>query len=1312
MSCRHRLVRGRGTPAVLLSVAMVAMALAITAQPATATPENSSTKPPAAAAAPQAAATAPPNSPATDAPVATHPRSVHCHSTDGTFDTCPDGSAEWSDVPPAQTPGTNAWVYADQGIVAPGRSTPDTFFLMYDECGVTTPLGPDQYFLISFDSVEPTDGHDGLHRYNVHIFSDGTIIEFENGVMQTDSSGNSRVATIDNQRGKAGFGASPNCPTPHLTVEYQIDLTQAGGDSYSPDPLFWGGTPPNIPPVAVNDEANLQGNDSVDVNVVQNDFDPDGSIDPSTVDVVSSPHHGTVTVSPSGVATYTRDDTFEDTDQFSYTVNDNEGATSNVAQVTIVGQCSSPQTIPVVLPAVTATPILNTLAKGYAVSYTPLALQFTTVTPTAPSFCSLTSSAGVLNVQLTCVHHLTLCPDFFPLGIPVTVATSTATASLDFYKTGDVPTPTPCDFDGGTVTDNCLLNPSGASTVLVKWSTPGFTIRDAFVGLLSHSTGPLTFWANLDPVASPTASLADQVNAVETLFHLTLISHLSAITSFAIIQDPPVELNVTSPSGQVTGRTDSGTVLEGIPGSVYSTSSGGGSTAIILDPDPGAYTVALEGSTGEPYSLSMETVDLYGDVTNASVQEVDSAGTVEPGMGTFTLTVPAGHRSPPQPLTAVRPGFDATPLPADDDGSTGLVPLGFQANLFGKTFSSLYVNNNGNITFDAPLPAFTPFDLTSTDRVIIAPFFADVDTRVGNVATYGTGSVDGMPAFGVTWPGVGCFDENTSVLNNFQVVLIDRSDIAPGDVDIEFNYNQIQWEAGQASGGDGSCLGGSAARVGFSQGTGAPGTFFELPGSGIPGAFLDSNPTGLIHSDRGSDQLGRYVFQVRNGATVVTGDRDGDGVPDDIDNCPNVFNPDQKDSNLNGIGDACETPGLTHSTAAFLEANLDGTTSAQPVDALVADEPDLMTRIEKIVAFRLANHLATNAAQETADLVNSAAALGLAAAPSIVSANIATFQVGTPGTFTVNAIGAPLPTLTETGGLPTGVTFDATTGVISGTPGSGSAGTYGLVITATNGVAPAATQLLTLTVATAATTTAVVASPARRGFGSPVTVTATVTPSSANALIPHGTVSFTLDGGTNPIAVEALTAKAGSGVASAGFITSGLGAGNHTVVAAYTGDANFAPSTSATTATVTVQCSATVTGPHPGALIVTTGTTCVIGAQIGGSVTIGSGAGVDIENSTVTGAVTSHAPEAFRSCGNEIGGTLSVTASTGFVVVGDSGDDRCAPNSISGALILQANTHGLDAVGNTILGSQTISGNSGAGAFPVDTAPHIGGNVQ
>jgi hypothetical protein len=35
-------------------------------------------------------------------------------------------------------------------------------------------------------------------------------------------------------------------------------------------------------------------------------------------------------------------------------------------------------------------------------------------------------------------------------------------------------------------------------------------------------------------------------------------------------------------------------------------------------------------------------------------------------------------------------------------------------------------------------------------------------------------------------------------------------------------------------------------------------------------------------------------------------DMDNDGIPNVIDNCPRLYNPNQLDVNCNGIGDACE----------------------------------------------------------------------------------------------------------------------------------------------------------------------------------------------------------------------------------------------------------------------------------------------------------------------------------------------------------------------------------------------------------------------
>ena len=94
--------------------------------------------------------------------------------------------------------------------------------------------------------------------------------------------------------------------------------------------------------------------------------------------------------------------------------------------------------------------------------------------------------------------------------------------------------------------------------------------------------------------------------------------------------------------------------------------------------------------------------------------------------------------------------------------------------------------------------------------------------------SFGTGAVNGHEAFGVNWLGVGCFSANASVANYFQLILIDRSDLAPGDFDIEFNYGPLIWDSGQASGGDAQCLGGTAAGQGTRADSGSPTNYRAL----------------------------------------------------------------------------------------------------------------------------------------------------------------------------------------------------------------------------------------------------------------------------------------------------------------------------------------------------------------------------------------------------------------------------------------------------------------------------------------------------
>jgi Nidogen-like/PEP-CTERM motif len=230
----------------------------------------------------------------------------------------------------------------------------------------------------------------------------------------------------------------------------------------------------------------------------------------------------------------------------------------------------------------------------------------------------------------------------------------------------------------------------------------------------------------------------------------------------------------------------------------------------------------------------------------------------------------------------VAAGFNSSTLPANDDGSVaGIVNPGFSMNFFGTTYTGFYINNNGNVTFNSTLSAYTPFGVGAgySGQPIIAPFFADVDTRgaLSGLTSYGTGTYNGESAFGVTWPGVGYYSGHDDKLNTFQLILTNRSDVSAGDFDIYFNYNQIKWETGDFSGGVGG-LGGTSAAVGYSNGTGALGAFFQFSGSLTPGALIDGGVDALsTHTN--DDVTGQYLFQVRNGE-VVPPPVDNGGVPE------------------------------------------------------------------------------------------------------------------------------------------------------------------------------------------------------------------------------------------------------------------------------------------------------------------------------------------------------------------------------------------------------------------------------------------------
>lgn len=318
-----------------------------------------------------------------------------------------------------------------------------------------------------------------------------------------------------------------------------------------------------------------------------------------------------------------------------------------------------------------------------------------------------------------------------------------------------------------------------------------------------------------------------------------------------------------STAGQITGQRQSGVEF--------------GDGAVLKGGFDNAGNIR-GGQTGVKFGPN---ASISGGFTNSGT--VEGGGTTSGGGGTGgspiegdgTLVTGLGGTA----------GFGETIVPRNDDGSAqydiqGVMDNGL--NFFGLTATKMWVNTNGNITFNDRLEEYTPEGITAnTGTPLIAAFWADVDTRIP--ADLGANSapiyvdVDSVKDIvTITWSGVNYYEQKGDKQNFFQMQLFDRGG---GDFDIVYRYQNIQWTTGDASGGVNG-LGGNVARAGFSAGDGV--NFFELPQSGNQAQILD------LENILGNTGIkGLWAFQVRGG-TVSEALR-GTGVSSEAANWTGKF---------------------------------------------------------------------------------------------------------------------------------------------------------------------------------------------------------------------------------------------------------------------------------------------------------------------------------------------------------------------------------------------------------------------------------------
>ena len=107
-------------------------------------------------------------------------------------------------------------------------------------------------------------------------------------------------------------------------------------------------TPTNDPPVAQNDSAIVQSGTPKIINLAANDSGSDDGLDLTSIEIVSQPSQGTLSVNNNGTVTYEHNGSTNLQDSFTYRIRDIAGAQSNIAtvQLTIERTALPPLTAP------------------------------------------------------------------------------------------------------------------------------------------------------------------------------------------------------------------------------------------------------------------------------------------------------------------------------------------------------------------------------------------------------------------------------------------------------------------------------------------------------------------------------------------------------------------------------------------------------------------------------------------------------------------------------------------------------------------------------------------------------------------------------------------------------------------------------------------------------------------------------------------------------------------------------------------------------------------------------------------------------
>ena len=130
-------------------------------------------------------------------------------------------------------------------------------------------------------------------------------------------------------------------------------------------------------------------------------------------------------------------------------------------------------------------------------------------------------------------------------------------------------------------------------------------------------------------------------------------------------------------------------------------------------------------------------------------------------------------------------------------------------------------------------------------------------------------------------------------------------------------------------------------------------------GNSIPHNVVIDGNGQIVYTSNGHNLAG-IINVIENSLNTISGDYDGDGILDDVDNCIDVHNPLQNDNDLDGIGDACDS---CDNLFVYVDGNIYGEVDYQSYYDI--DIFDLITLMDII-----ANDDTNNCGYEIGDITN------------------------------------------------------------------------------------------------------------------------------------------------------------------------------------------------------------------------------------------------------------------------------------------------------------------------------------------------------